>query len=79
MALEKVTTTDKIEIVGEFKAVQVRTKIAILEDGNEISSSFERTVVNAADTYSGENADVAAICSLLHTDEIKAAYSEALN
>jgi len=79
MALEKVTTTDKIEIVGEFKAVQVRAKIAILEDGNEISSSFERTVVNAADTYAGDNADVAAICSLLHTDEVKAAYLESIN
>jgi hypothetical protein len=33
MALEKVVTEDKIEIVGEFKAVQVRTCTKVMEDG----------------------------------------------
>jgi hypothetical protein len=36
MALEKVVTEDKIEIVGEFKAVQVRTCTKVLEDGVEL-------------------------------------------
>jgi hypothetical protein len=38
MALEKVITEDKIEIVGEFKAVQVRTCTKVLEDGVELAT-----------------------------------------
>ena len=45
MALEKVVTEDKIEIVGEFKAVQVRTCTKIMEDGVELSSGYHRHVV----------------------------------
>jgi len=42
MALEKVTTEDKIEIVGDYKNVQIRERTTVLEDGVEISSSFHR-------------------------------------
>ena len=42
MALEKVTTEDKIEIVGDYKTVQIRERTTVLEDGVEISSSFHR-------------------------------------
>ena len=75
MALEKVVTEDKIEIVGEFKAVQVRTKTAIIEDGVELSSAYSRKVLSAGDDYSGESAEVQAICSLVHTEAVVAAKS----
>jgi hypothetical protein len=75
MALEKVITEDKIEIVGVFKMVQVRTKTAILEDGVELSSSFHRHVVAPDADITGESADVQAICNVVHTDEVKAAYA----
>ena len=75
MALEKVITEDKIEIVGDFKMVQVRTKTAILEDGVELSSSFHRHVVAPDADITGESADVQAICNVVHTDEVKAAYA----
>ena len=74
MALEKVITEDKIEIVGEFKAVQVRTKTAIIDDGVEISSGYSRKVISAGDDYSGESAEVQAICSVVHTDEVVSAF-----
>jgi hypothetical protein len=77
MALTKVITEDKIEIVGEFKSVQVRTKTAVIEDGVELSSSFHRHVVTAGDDYSNESAEVQAICELMHTDEVIAAYEAA--
>ena len=77
MALSKVISDDKIEIVGEFKAIQIRTKTAVLEDGVELSSSFHRHVVTAGDDYSAESADVQAICELMHTDEVIAAYQAA--
>ena len=73
--LEKVISEDKIEIVGEFKAVQVRTKTAVLEDGVELSSGFHRHVVQAGDDYSAESAEVQAICSVVHTDAVVAAYA----
>ena len=77
MALSKVISDDKIEIVGEFKAIQIRTKTAVIEDGVELSSSFHRHVVTAGDDYSAESAEVQAICELMHTDEVIAAYQAA--
>ena len=74
MALSKVVTQDKIEIVGEFKHVQVRTCTKVLEDGVELSSGFHRHVVSAGDDYSAESAEVQAICAAVHTDEIVAQY-----
>jgi hypothetical protein len=77
MALSKVISDDKIEIVGEFKAIQIRTKTAVLEDGVELSSGFHRHVVTAGDDYSNESAEVQAICELMHTDAVIAAYEAA--
>jgi shikimate kinase len=79
MALEKVITQDKIEIVGEFKAVQVRTKTAIIDDGLEISSAYSRKVISAGDDYLGESAEVQAICSVVHTEAVVAAYATYLD
>jgi len=73
MALTKEVTQDKIEIVGDFKAVQVRTKTAVMEDGVELSSSFSRHVVSAGQDYSAESAEVQAICAVVHTDAVVAA------
>jgi hypothetical protein len=77
MALEKVITQDKIEVVGEYRVVQVRTKTAIMEDGVELSSGFHRHVVSAGDDYSGESAEVRAICAAVHTDAVIAAQAAA--
>ena len=77
MALSKVITEDKIEIVGEFKSVQVRTKTAVMEDGVELSSGFHRHVISAGDDYSNESAEVQSICELMHTDAVIAAFAAA--
>ena len=74
MALEKVVTEDKIEICGEFKSVQIRTCTKVLEDGVELSSGYHRHVVTAGQDYSGESAEVQAICAVVHTAEVVAAY-----
>tara|TARA_A100001035_G_C27753466_1_gene487716 strand:- start:119 stop:430 length:312 start_codon:yes stop_codon:yes gene_type:complete len=37
---------DKIEIIGDFKGVHVRKINIVLKDGNPISSTFERYVLN---------------------------------
>ena len=75
MALEKVITEDKIEIIGDFKMVQVRTKTAIMEDGVELSSGFHRHVVAPDADITGESAEVQSICNAVHTQAVKDAYA----
>jgi len=75
MALTEETVQDKIEIVGDFKHVQVRTAVVIKRDGVEISRSFSRHVVAPGDDISGESAEVQAICNAVHTQAVKDAYA----
>jgi hypothetical protein len=44
--ITKETIEDKIEIVGDYKAIQVRTATVIKEDGVELTRSFHRHVVD---------------------------------
>ena len=81
MALTEETIQDKIEIVGVFKHIQIRTARVIYDDGTEISRSFHRHVVApdiSADDLANESAEVQAICNAVHTDAIKTAYAEHL-
>ena len=75
MALTEETVQDKIEVVGEFKHVQVRTATVIKRDGVEISRSFSRHVVAPDADISGESSQVQAICAAVHTQEVKDAYA----
>ena len=75
MALTEETVQDKIEIVGDFKHIQVRTAVVISRDGIEISRAFSRHVVGPLDDISGESAEVQAICAAVHTDAVKEAYA----
>ena len=74
MALTEASVVDKIEIVGEFRAVQVRTATVIYRDDVELNRSFHRHVVQPGDDYSGEDAEVQAVCAAVHTPEVIAAY-----
>jgi len=74
MALTEASVVDKIEIVGEFRAVQVRTATVIYRDDVELNRSFHRHVIQAGDDYSGEEAEVQAVCAAVHTPEVIAAY-----
>ena len=75
MALTEETVQDKIEIVGDFKHIQVRTATVIKRDGVEISRSFSRHVVAPNDDITGESAEVQAICNAVHTQAVKDAYA----
>ena len=78
MALTEKTTQDKIEVVGDFKHVQVRTATVIKRDGTEISRSYHRHVVApniSADDLANESADVQAIAAQVHTNAVKTAYA----
>ena len=83
MALAESIEYDKIEVVGQWKAVQVRKATVIKKDGTELTRSFERYVLqagtlddsnNLVDTdLSGEPAEVSAICNAAWTTDVKAA------
>ena len=78
MALTEETVQDKIEVVGDYKHVQVRTATVIKRDDVEISRSFSRHVVAPNDDVTGESTEVQAICAVVHTDAVKAAYAAML-
>jgi len=75
MALTETQVQDKIEIVGDYKHVQVRTATVIKRDDDEISRSFHRHVVAPDADISGESTEVQAICNVVHTDAVKTAYA----
>ena len=79
MALKERTVEDKIEIVGDFKHIQVRTATIIERDGVEISRSYHRHVISPLDDVSSESAEVQAIAAAVHTDEVRAAYQAHLD
>ena len=86
MAITKELIEDKIEVVGDYKTIQVRTATVIKEDGVELSRSFHRHVVqcvssvkNDDDSWthtdtdvSSESAEVQAIAAAVWTDAVKA-------
>ena len=76
MAITKETIQDKIEVVGDFKHIQVRTATVIKEDGVEISRSFHRHVVSPDSDSTNESADVKAMVKQFHTNAVKKAYKE---
>lgn len=85
MALTERFENDKIEVVGTYKAVQVRKATIIERDGVEVSRSFHRHALmcgsldasdNLIDTdISGEDPDVQAICIAAWQAPVKAAYT----
>ena len=84
MALTERFENDKIEVVGTFKAIQVRKANIIEKDGVEISRTFERHSLmagtiddsdNFVDTdISSEDTDVQAICNAAWTTTVKDSY-----
>ena len=81
MAITKELIQDKIEVVSDFKHIQVRTAMVIKEDGKEISRSFSRHIVSpniSADDLAKESADVKAMVAQFHTDAVKKAYADHL-
>ena len=88
MAITKRTEQDKIEVVGEFKHIQVRTATVIEEDGVEISSTFNRRTLspgdldkdnNLVDTdLSSESSEVKSIANVVWTDAVKTSWKNLL-
>ena len=88
MAITKTTEVGQVEVVGEHKAVQVRTDTIIKEDGTELSRTYHRHVLhpgnldgsdNLVDTdISGEDSSVQAIANAVWTQAVKDAWKAKL-
>ena len=66
MAITKETEIGKIEIVTEYKHIQVRTDTVIKEDGTELSRTYHRHIVKcniSDDDLAKEHADVQTIAN----------------
>ncbi len=74
MAITKETQIGKIEVVGKYKSVQVRTDIVIMEDAEELSRKYHRHALMPDADISIEHLEVQAVCNAVWTDEVKANY-----
>ena len=84
MALTKTVLDDKIEIVTEFKHLQIRQVTIVKEDGVELSRSYHRRIlhcgtIDASDNFvdkdiSSETAEVKAIAAAVWTQSVKDAW-----
>jgi len=89
MTITKEVKQDKIEIVTDFKHIQVREQTIVKEDGVVLSSSYTNRYVldagkldasdNLVDTdISGESAEVQAVANAVWTDAVKTAWKNKL-
>ena len=84
MALTESIEYDKIEVVGNYKYVQVRKATVIKKDGVEIARSFNRDSLSAGTLDESDNlvdtdissqpAEVQSICNAVWTTDVKSAY-----
>ena len=88
MALTESTLDDMIEVVGEFKNIQIRTARVIYDDGVELTRSYSRRVLHpctkSGDTWSntdisGESTEIQGICNAVWTDAVRTAYKNAID
>jgi hypothetical protein len=77
MSLEKQVTIDKVEFVGEFRSMQVRTKTSVLENGESISDSFHRSVYDIETGIENLPEELQPYATGVWTDELLAAQQAA--
>jgi hypothetical protein len=75
MAITKEEIISKIEVVGDYKHVQIATDTVIKEDGTELSRSRHRKVVHPDQDISSEDAEVQAVCNAVWTQDVKDAWA----
>ena len=73
MALTENTSIDQIEIVGDWN-IQVRQATIIERDGQFVSRTFHRWVLQPDSDISGQEQKVKDICNAAWTPEVRQAY-----
>ena len=75
MAITKETQIGKIEVVGKYKFVQVRTDTVVMEDDTELSRKYHRHSLAPNAVITDEHAEVQAVCNAVWTQDVKDAYA----
>jgi hypothetical protein len=82
MALTKEIIIDKLEIVGDYKKIQIREATVVSEDGTELARSFHRRVISPSGSdavisasLATETTEVRSVANVVWTDDIKGAYN----
>jgi hypothetical protein len=79
MSLSKKRIQDKIEIVGEYKTIQIRYSNQIIEDGQVLSQTYHRESIESDNEAKAVEHNVKALADIYWTDEIKASYQASLS
>ena len=75
MAINKETQIGKIEVVGKYKSVEVRTDTVVMEDGEELSRKYHRHVLHPDADITNEHSEVQAVCNAVWTQDVKDAWT----
>jgi hypothetical protein len=73
MALTETTKVDQIELT-ERNVIQIRTATIIEKDGQELTRTYHRHLVEPGQNVSNEDSKVQAIANAIWTEEVIAAY-----
>lgn len=77
MALAERTEEDRIEIVGEFRTLQIRTARVIYDDatGEELARQYHREALPPDADVSGRSALVRGVAAAAWTQEVRDRYA----
>lgn len=78
MALSESKTIDKIEIVGDFKSIQVREATIIYRFDEEISRLYDRKSYQPGDDISEAPEEVKQLAALFWTEELVEAFKASI-
>ena len=88
MAFTKEVENDLIEVIGNLKIIEIRTRTTVKEDGVVISENLHRRPITCGDLdasnnlkptdISGETAEIQGIAAVVWTDEVKEKYRQFL-
>ena len=78
MALSKETKISSIEVVGDYKQINLKEKVIVKDDEVVISESNHRTCYTPDTEVATLNSEVAAIANVVWTQAIKDAYAAAV-
>ena len=78
MAITKEIVEDKIEVVGDYKSIQIRTATVIKEDDVELTRSFHRHVLTPGTDLSDQSEEVQGIAAVVWNEDLIASYNELL-
>jgi hypothetical protein len=79
MAITKEKIIARIEVVGEYKIIQVAYDTIIKEDGTEISRNRHRNSFTPDKDVSGEDSEIVDMANLVWTQKIKDSWQSKLD